>query len=422
MRASSFYRYSLCPASYHRELALGPLPETETPEAESGTAIHAALAGLDHRPLTADEETVVERCWDMLSAYVQDFGDPSEEVIEGEMKIPAQFLKLGDLEITGHPDRVLIYLDQKLAVLPDWKSGYGEVPDADANLQIRLYVLMTKMRYGKQLERIDGLISKPRKSWQPDIVTYQGAETFKTALNEIRAIAQRALDADPEKDLHPSETACKYCPDFNCPARLQVVDQLATLAVAPDQWDTYPVAEKLSLWEKLGIAEKAIGTIRSRFKQDLAKNPDAYGGALYLREVNGQREISDPAAAFTAFAAEGVTAEQFAAACKVRITDLKTALRDAKRFEAWCQSHPEGPSNQRMAKWADENPHGTREEFLAFEQDQFAQLDPKELRKLDCLKGAALEKHFNALIDPLCDRNPRDPSVEVNKEKLHALL
>lgn len=322
MRASSLFRYAACPSSWKREQASPQQPEDESPEAASGTRIHLALAG-GKVDLNVDEEAVVEKCWDMMSAFVQDMGQPDEEWIEQPLSIPAEILKLGDLEITGHPDRVLIYYATKTAIVLDWKSGWGDVPPSELNLQLRAYCLMTKMKLGKAIEKVIVVIAK-RKSNQPDCTVYEGRQTFIDALNEIRSIAQRAIDADENAELHPSEGACKYCSaQATCPAIRGQIERLTQLAIAPQRWREYPIEDRLQLWDKIKLAKKAIHLIELRFYEDLVEDPEAYGGELYLKKGRSVTTITDPAGVF---AASGLTPEAFTACCKVGITALKTAI------------------------------------------------------------------------------------------------
>lgn len=406
MRASKFQRYALCPGSYPREHA-GEIagqesnqenaPEETTPEAESGTTIHAALAGQEHRRLTVPEEQVFERCQDAIGAYLEELGEPGHQLVEKRMVIPAKHLGLMGLEITGHPDLVVVYPEKKLAVIFDYKTGWGDVPKAYVNLQLRIYAIAVRMKFGADVERVDVVILQPRVNRQPDVTVYD-VPALRQAFQEVKEIAKRALAADPDKDLHPSEEACKYCPCLTCPARLGVVNRVAQLAVAPDVWETYTVQERLSLWGQAKLAKKVIALIEARFKQDLQKDPDAYQGALRLHESPGRREILDPGACFTVFNAEGMEGEDFSRACKVTIGALETVYRDTQRWLAWHEANPEG----------------TREQFNA--------LSDTELRRIQCLKGDLLKKRFNQLLEPICDRKPTEPSVEADPEKLTLLL
>lgn len=331
MRASNFARIALCPGSYRREQMadIGIPISDETPEAESGTAIHNALAGLEHRPLSVDEETVYEYCRDTIATYNQELGEPDALRIEEEFKISSLDLKTKGLELTGHPDRVEVYLERKLAVIYDYKSGWGDVPPSEVNLQTRIYAVMLKIQYGKAIDRIDIVILQPRKRRTPDVTSYfsqneRGGNDFLAALAEVRGIAQRALEADPDKDLHPSEAACTYCSCRDtCPAVQNHIEAIGQLAIAPRHWKEYPVEQRLALWDKIKLAKKAIHLIELRFYEDLIEDSEAYGGELYLKKGRSVTTITDPAGVF---AASGLTPEAFTACCKVGITALKTAI------------------------------------------------------------------------------------------------
>lgn len=322
MRASSIYRYALCPGSLRLEKEANVHAIPEAAIAESGTAIHAALAGEPIRELTDDEEYVRECCADAEATLVMEQGEPTEVLIEEEITLPTKFG-----EISGHPDKGYIFEEQGLGIVIDYKTGYIEVPDASRNLQLRVYALMLK-KARPHLQEIECAILQPRTSGTTVLVTYS-KQGLADAWAELGVILSRAHAADAP--LVPSPEACKYCPAQTiCPAARKELDTVAkTGEISEADWMAMPAEKKVHLWDTIKLAEGVIANLKEQFRADLQENPECFDGQLVLGTPRNVRKISDPVKAFQSVATAGVDADAFAACCTVGLAKLEDALRAA---------------------------------------------------------------------------------------------
>jgi len=323
MRASSLQRYALCPGSWALEQQ-AEVPELPEPEiCESGTAIHAVLAGSPIRELTPDEEDLVEQCRDEESTILSDFGDtpPGEVIMEEQMVLPTK-----PIPISGHPDKVLYYKDRKEAVVLDWKLGWMEVTKSDRNLQLRKYVLATKMKFPDVVSILAAIV-QPRVRGG-SVVTIYSKEDLLPAWHEVSAIVKKAAGATLD-DLQPSPEACRYCPvKAVCPAVRREIESFSSQEMACN-WETLPAATKVGLWDKMKLVKTAISDLEAHFRADLEKDPDAFGGELVFTKGRKIRSVTDPVGAYQAVAQEGVSADDFAGCCKVGLEKLKDKVRAA---------------------------------------------------------------------------------------------
>lgn len=321
MRASSLQRYALCPGSWALEQRANvrELPEAEI--CESGTAIHAALAGQPNRDLSDDEEELVEQCRDEEGTILADLGSEADVVIvEKEITLPTK-----PIPISGHPDKILYFSQHKEAVVLDWKLGWMEVTKADRNLQLRAYVLCAKKEF-PDAESITAAIVQPRIRGGSVVTVYSKAD-LKAAWRELLQIIGRAAEAAVD-DLHPSPDACRYCPvQAVCPAVRKQIEKVAATELSEADWAKLTPAFKIQLWDTIQLVEGVIATLKAQIRADLEEDPEHFGGELVFGTCRKLRVVSDPVGAYQSVSELGVSAADFASCCKVGLTRLKEEVR-----------------------------------------------------------------------------------------------
>jgi len=329
IRASSLGRIESCPLSYW--LSQGAPEQAPSPEADSGTRIHAVLAGEPPAiPLTAGEQDCVDLCREIHARLVESFPPFDETLTEQELSIVIQ----DGWILTGHCD--LVEIRGTHMVVVDWKTGRGEVPHAALNLQLKAYAIML-LKDRPAIKTVTLAIIQPFGKNQGSQITLERADfiaAWKKLVSVFQAVS-KAADSLPV----PSESACKYCPALAiCPAHRSSIAQASTLTTRPAHWETATVEDKLTLWKQIKLAKKAIAEIEGLFRRDLEANADAFGGQVYIGRGRTTREVTDAAGLYAHLKTHlGLSPEEFAGAVKVKLTDLESVAKKRSNLKgkAW---------------------------------------------------------------------------------------
>jgi CRISPR/Cas system-associated exonuclease Cas4 (RecB family) len=334
IRASSLGRIESCPLSYW--LSQGAPEQAPSPEADSGTRIHAVLAGEPPAiPLTAGEQDCVDLCREIHAGLVESLPTLDETLTEQELSI---VIKDGWIQdgwiLTGHCD--LVEIRGTHMVVVDWKTGRGEVPHAALNLQLKAYAIML-LKDRPSIRTVTLAIIQPFGKNQGSQITLERGDfvaAWKKLVSVFQAVA-KAADSLPA----PSESACKYCPALAiCPAHRASIAQASTLTTRPAHWETATVEDKLTLWRQIKLAKKAIAEIEGLFRRDLESNADAFGGQVYIGRGRTTREVTDTAGLYAHLKTHlGLSPEEFAGAVKVKLTELEgiAKKRSTLKGKAW---------------------------------------------------------------------------------------
>lgn len=321
--ASGVVRVALCPGSWLLE---NQCPNTTSDAAESGTRIHAVLAGeIPASELSDDEQRVADRCHEMDERLPELIG------FDGEFDADIRECRLwsdGDPRRSGYsgkPDRIRISHSAGLILVTDYKTGYGDVPPAESNWQMRALASLAYRIY--DIPCVYVALIAPRTVDSLTICKY-GRDDLLLAHRDISDKIELASNLDAPRI--PGEEQCKYCrAKAICPearaAALAITkyDAGAGEAIAVPTLTAEQLAEALP---QLDNAEKIIKAIR-----DQAKIFVAAGGAIPgYEEKPGvtRREIPDAQAAFAAVS-DIITPEEYQTACSVSVAALE-ALYGAK--------------------------------------------------------------------------------------------
>lgn len=322
--ASSRDRDSRCPGARNLIRALrltGHLVERTHSWTESGTRIHDAVAGedidLDHSEEAA-RETVVAR----IAKLREDLGVPPDAVEHVERRL---WLRDGLLRVSsGKPDIVLVY--GNTALIPDIKTGWGDVEHEASNLQLRAYAVLAWLEHG--VDRVIVAIAKAQGA-RPVPVEYGPAE-LEVARQEW--LAEIAETNKPGAKRVAGNVQCNYCPaKLHCPEAQKAVPELAMVTIH-EPGLVVSNQDLAALLDRCGHAKKMIGEIEAEAKRRLADDPEALPG---FKLVPGSKRstITDLATVFARCNAHGIAAEDFTAACTITKTNLTAALKDALQLK-----------------------------------------------------------------------------------------
>jgi len=277
---------------------MGKLPADDSDDAAVGTAIHAwvaaKLTGGDRPELHPDDAEIAERC---VGFAFERCGEAMADIGAAELMAERRvhfFDEIGR-KVWGTAD--LIFTEARHAILIDWKTGYLPLDPTHISLQLHAYALgaMTSL----PIDSVTCYVYAPRTG-----------ERFRDDYNRVdhydallASVLQTIVDANAAKpnDLHPSQSACRYCPALaQCPAS---INHALEVSKRPPALPTDPVRRR-ELWDAMCEVEKIAKGVRAQLRLD-AINGDIQTDGMGVREVNGKSFIAHPGAALTRLEAAG---------------------------------------------------------------------------------------------------------------------
>lgn len=342
-----------CPGRY---LAQRGLANYESRDASLGSGLHKAFETGDTSGFGPMHRKTVERgryleatVW---SAWARKVEMTASNFDKGFHPLPIreQRLWLTIREQKTHSGAIdALWFDgdeRRHALIEDLKSLFGDVDDAESNLQLRDYAALVFHNFG--CETVSVFINQPNVRWKEQdqkLITYQH-EDLEQALAEM---TQRVLASnDPDSPRIPGRKQCQFClacGTSRCPESLQVVKDFT--ANWNQVWLYWSPAERGEFIEKLKLAESLADSALKEAKANIAKDPnwatgwgvsapqqvrkidDVQRAAQILVDAFGQDDPKKREAIF----------ESIAKACKVSLGDLEeihanltTAETGAEKF------------------------------------------------------------------------------------------
>lgn len=348
--ASGMRRNTNCLGSFKMEQKVQGL---DTRDSQSGDRVHGALAGtLSPLQLTWQERDTFAMCSAQEERLINEWATPNQpriiirekrlgmteigNVIEVTLETKAKLI------FTGQADVTVIEGDRGFTA--DFKSLYGEVPDAVENEQMLSLAVLTSRKYHLDEKRV--AIIQPRVGW-PTKADYDG-RSLNLAYDWLRDSLE-SIQSASENDLTPwtpDKEGSNWCGNcaarFFCPAfkdvALQQIDVVNPMSIAglPGKEQRaamyarlmeLPAARHAAARRGLPMVKRYVDAMESSSIDRAAHDPEFQ--RYYALEAGGQgdRMIEDPQAALNALAAHGITAAQALECCKMSVTKLETLLR-----------------------------------------------------------------------------------------------
>jgi hypothetical protein len=320
--ASAFYRYANCAASWSLEKGLPEEPPG--PDAESGSAIHASLAGEEYRELTADERDTFSKCGMIEKIVIQKIlGVATGAEIVREKRI----WSAGggeDCVYSGKFDA--LYLRGNIALVIDYKTGRIAVDSAVENYQAKALVNLIMEYYG--VYEIYFAVIQPHAFPNHSIVRF-----VDTDLRRNRAYVYSILDRMNHPDEPFAGAWCKYCrARHTCPALNKSSDLMVLDTESLDQIHADQLAELLTRCERGAIViaemERRIKLIKDETKRRLQADSKSVPG-WKIKPGAQVRHIADAQAAYQRLSPI-IPVDDYVSCCKVQISKLDEKL--AERF------------------------------------------------------------------------------------------
>lgn len=304
--ASSIERRFLCPGSANAERGL---PVQSNDDADSGTRIHAALAGdvRELEKLSSDEHAVYERMREEAANLVERLGfDPNHYIAEQRLWFDEIF--------SGQPDRV--YLKDGSALVIDFKTGHREVTDAARNPQLAVLGVLAVHTYG--VARVTVAIV-PRFGKVKEIAEYD-LESATAALHFIQSII--VVSEDPEAKRVPGEDQCRYClarlrcPEFQAHASTALALKKETLPDIPNE-------QLVQALDRIGMAKSLIKALEAEARRRIATGDEEFNKFYYISEGRTNREIVDLPTLYQRCKELNISDATFTGACSIPIGEVK---------------------------------------------------------------------------------------------------
>lgn len=330
-----------CPAAFAIEAGT----EQRSDDGTAGTAIHAFLEAVQ----ATDRDTALARAPDEVAdvcaaidvaalpkgdaevAYIWDAETDTARCL-GRIE-HRKYPKLRPAEIPCTIDLVA-RVGGEIPLVWEYKTGYDNVPRADASMQLGLEVLAVARTLG--VSEVEGAIvrvggdghlhvdSKMFDTFALDDV----AEEWREALRGVHE-ARARIAAGHKPDVVPGDH-CRYCAaKANCPAFAGVAREL----LAPgNDWlarvrttiaDDRGAAD---VWQKLAVAESMLRTVRGIVEERARERPFQLPDGSTVREVVGRREgVESAEKALEAL--RGLYGDVAESAFKRRLSTTKEAIK-----------------------------------------------------------------------------------------------
>jgi PD-(D/E)XK nuclease superfamily len=319
LSASWLNRIEDCPGSW---LASRGLRSPSSEDSTRGDRIHDELAARYRGDTPAlpvvdgqefeDADKMAERANDLV---FQNFGD-----VDPDYTVERRFWmeRDGTKVFSGKFDLVASAPNSDLALVIDWKTGWGDQVEPARNLQLRAGAVLFKRENPRIKRAICTLITPGTK--------YDPAEYDADALAQAQQHLLRLIETanDPEAPLIPSRSACQYCPaaaNLSCPVAFQEMTQLTTHQ--PHQLEALPDELLFPMLEQALAAEVIVKKIKEAAKARCADGPRC---GWEIGAGAKTSEVTDVPGAYELLAG-ALTGPEFASACKLQFGPLDKLMK-----------------------------------------------------------------------------------------------
>ncbi len=336
--ASGYSRLLNCPGSWALEQKCEK--DEGSPEATSGTRIHAWLAGETVEPeLTMQEMDTALMCRSLEESAIGEWSrrSPMYSILREERL----YLRKGlSVYFSGQPDVVCI--EGSRALLLDYKTSYGKQQDSSENDQLRALAVLLRYEY-PQLTEITAGIVQPGAGMKVQLTVFT-KEHLDAATDELAGALQSYKQPDAPLVLGEH---CKWCrAKAICPKQTGQFTKLSNMTIGTglDRQEMLTNDVLFQLLKQKGNVVKFIGELESEAKRRLEAGQTIEGdGEQYaLVESDGKRKVTDNAGLAEKLMLEcGITSKELLEQCAtIKVSELDTLMRvrtgkKVKEIKAW---------------------------------------------------------------------------------------
>lgn len=306
-------RLAACPGS--RALCDG-LPEETTPEAESGTRVHAAVAAILRGDDSAfgearcqDEEAdLADACVEWFRTHFPARFSSGDFLVEESLPLTLDGQTIPDY---GTADVVVVEPGRRVHVI-DWKTGRAEPSERSLALQVAAYALAAMQRF--KVHEAEVWIYMPRLDRE-----YRGQHTAGQFLaGTVKVILDRSQAPDARRI--PGAEQCAYCPGKpHCPEALAEAQALVP-ARKEERLPSDPAARG-ELLRKINYAMDVLETVKARIRDDALEGLTMPEGFRVVTR-KATPKIRSAREAFAALKGR-IGAGDFLDRCEIKLSALK---------------------------------------------------------------------------------------------------
>lgn len=313
-------------------------PNETNPIAEEGTLLHEACeTGVLHN-LDENQQALAAICLN----YVDTLKDRHCKT-HLEKKLTINLFEKDELhysvnskysQIFGTGDVIICHEKRRHIDLADYKFGYGEIDDAEINIQGQAYMLGA-MDIFDWAETCTVHFIQPRRD---EVTTHTySRDDLKSVRFRLRVVVERATAPEPATNAH-TET-CRFCANrISCVALRDNLLPIARKEIANDfavdllkKYSPSQVSDPDVLSKMLEVAP-VMEKWAQEAKKHAAKVAQETGEEIpgyRLAYRSSPKKVGDAQEAFEALKDE-LTPEAFARGCKVSLVELTKSLADHK--------------------------------------------------------------------------------------------
>lgn len=313
-------------------------PSEDSEWSKIGTLVHLGMSG-QSSGCNLDQLNWIRRASEIEDRVILNWAATSGEDMKEyrEHRLWAR-TPYGNPLNSGQAD--VFWIEKDRALLADYKSLFGDVPDVAENLQLRDLAVLIHLNYG--VTEVTAYINQPRVTRNPKLVVY-GLEDLKRAEAEMRERVKASMD--PNSPRVPGVEQCKYCngklvcEEFKAAAMYPVVATLQNVPPLKPK-ELKPIVEKrvasllpdalVNLRDMLRLSEMLQTAVNAEIRKRLTADVSSVPG-LTLAEGNKVRVITQILKAWELIVArtDKVTLEGFAECLSISIGDLEKAVKTA---------------------------------------------------------------------------------------------
>lgn len=328
---SSVLRWKLCPGSRVLEEQCPELIKSHSVDDE-GTLLHNMEAdeNLDRSELTEDQMMLLEDNRRLIDGIIEAIkateglseGSKCLDIREKTFWVYSDYKSKSGRLFPCHPDRILYWPAEQVLVVLDYKFGYIPVTPANANYQLRAYILALAAEY--PFKKAYGAITQPRLHDEKlsSHYTVYGKRDLSWVSEEIIGIFNDTHE--PNAPRVPSPQACQYCRGLggSCPESLKMTIEAPRdlmQLVAERRNDPARVAQAFeAMAPNIQVAKMFVDASWKMFREALKMYPDHFT-EWKLQSTGDMPRIVDTIEAFNRLQGLGVGDKEYMEACKLSI-------------------------------------------------------------------------------------------------------
>lgn len=306
--ASGMQRLVMCPGSW---LAEKGYPDESSEAAEFGTRLHKHME-LGTTPDDPEEAEAVEWCRRMELQLAEKYVAP----MGADLVLREQRWWGHNEAFSGQAD--VVFVHEGCALVLDYKFGRVPVAAARDNMQLAALAYLAL----RNLPDVDvvfcGILQPLASRQEPRVVRYH--REMKGQLEGFFMMSVEKAEK-PHALRMPGEVQCRYCKaKAECPACNGMLVQQTQVDVAA-AWPEWSPEKKAEAVRVAALAKKWAEAVERKAKADLKEGLTIPGCSLTAGKTSFK--VTDAQKAFSVLsAAIGVTGEEFAACCSVKISAL----------------------------------------------------------------------------------------------------